>query len=63
MEPQIIQVPDPDYLDIVLDTWSAGTFNQSGTILTIEKSIIQKDGKDFEMIKFSNNLLHLMMIM
>jgi tetratricopeptide (TPR) repeat protein len=55
IEPQIIQVPDPDFLDIVLDTWSAGTFNQSGAILTIEKSTIQKDGKDFDVFKFSNN--------
>ncbi|MFZ0184375.1 MAG: tetratricopeptide repeat protein [Nitrosotalea sp.] len=55
IEPQIIQVPDPDFLDIMLDTWSAGKFNQSGQILTIEKSIIHKDGKDFEMFKFSNN--------
>ena len=55
IEPQIIQVPDPDFLDIVLDTWSAGTFNQSGAILTIEKSIMHKDGKDFDVFKFTNN--------
>lgn len=54
MEPRIVEVPDPDRLDQVLDTWSAGKFNQSGTILTIEKSIIQKNGKNFERIDFQN---------
>ena len=53
LEPQIIQIPDPDFFDKILDTWSEGQFNENGTMLTVEKAIIKNNGKNFEKIKFS----------
>jgi len=48
IEPSKISVPDPDFLDTVLDTSSIGKFNINGSFFEVEKSVITKNGQKYE---------------